>query len=441
MRIAVVEPVGRGGLVHYAFELCQGLAEEGAEVVLITDRTYELGELSAPFRVERLLRLWDARPAGEGEAGGGTAARSAVVRRALRRLGRGVRWHRERLRLLRRLRRLRPDVVQLGDLRFAGDLPFLLALRASGLRLADVCHNVHRFSPHGGFGAGRLARPLFRRMYRQLDAVFVHWEVNRRRFLDTYGPIPGRLRAIAMGSPTLFRGLRDPAVTAETLRARLGLPAAGEARVVLAFGTLAPYKGLDVLVEAFAHLPPRGATHVEVPPPRGATHVEVPGRDRDKSLEANDLEVPPPGATHLVVAGFPLPGFDPEGLRRQARRLGVADRVRVVPGYVPSAEVAAWMELADVAAFPHREVFQSGVLQVAAAFGVPVVASLVGATSEVIRDGETGLLVPPGNAAALAAALDRLLSDPAFARRLGAEASEDSRTRLAWRRAALEILD
>ena len=444
MRIAVVEPVGRGGLVHHAFEMCRGLAEEGAEVVLVTDRTYELGELSAPFRVERLLRLWDAKPAGDGAPGGGTAARSPVVRRALRRLGRGFRWYRERVRLLRRLRRIRPDVVQLGDLRFAGDLPFLLALRASGLRLADVCHNVHRFSPEGGFGAGRLSRSLFRRMYRQLDAVFVHWEVNRRRFLDTYGPIPGRLQAIPMGGPTLFRELRDPAVTEATLRARLGLPAAGETPVVLAFGTLAPYKGLDVLVEAFARLPRRGATHFVVgqrgEPPRGATHFVVGGPDRRNPLEVNGLKVPPRGATHLVVAGFPLPGFDPEELRRQARDLGVADRVHVVPGYVPSGEVAAWMELAAVAAFPHREVFQSGVLQVATSFGVPVVASRVGATPEVIRDGETGLLVPPGDAAALAAALERLLADPALARRLGAAAEEDARTRLAWRGPAREIL-
>ncbi|HEX6200035.1 MAG TPA: glycosyltransferase family 4 protein [Thermoanaerobaculia bacterium] len=418
MRIAVVEPVGRGGLVHHAFEMCRGLAEEGAEVVLVTDRTYELGELSAPFRVERLLRLWDAKPAGEEEPRG--------ARRTIRRLGRGLRWHRERLRLLRRLRRLRPDVVQLGDLRFAGDLPFLLALRASGLRLADVCHNVRPFvlggsgsgKRAGRFGGGRLSRFLFRRIYRRFDAVFVHWEVNRRRFLDTYGPVPGLLRTIPHGSPTLFRELRDPAVTAETLRARLGLPAPGEAPVVLAFGALAPYKGLDLLVEAFARLPQRGATPLVVTP----------------------SDTPQRGATHLVVAGFPLAGFDPEGLRRHARHLGLSDRVHVVPGYVPSAEVAAWMELADVAAFPHREVFQSGVLQVAAAFGVPVVASRVGAIPEVIRDGETGLLVPPGDAAALAAALARLLADPALARRLGAAAEEEARSRFAWRRVAREVL-
>jgi len=409
MKLAVVEPVGRGGLIHYAFQLCRALAEEGAEVTLVTDRSYELGGLEAPFRVERLLRLWDAKPEDPAPPG--------RLRGALRRAGRAARWYRERLRLLRYLRRLRPDVVQLGDLRFAGDLAFLLALRASGLRLADVCHNLLPLTLGGAgggasggtFGGSRrraaLARLLFRRIYRRFDAVFVHWESNRRRFLEAYGPLSGIVRAIPHGNLLLFQELRDPAVTAEALRRRLGLDPGD--LVVLAFGTLARYKGLDVLVEAFARVLPR---------------------------------VP---AARLVVAGFPLPGFDPEELRALARRLGVAPAVRVVSGYVPSGEVAAWMELAAVAAFPHRQVFQSGVLQVAASFGAPVVASRVGATPEVVRDGETGLLVPPGDAVALAAALERLLRDPegqAYARRLGERAAEEARTRFAWRAVAREVL-
>jgi glycosyltransferase involved in cell wall biosynthesis len=414
MRIAVVEPVGRGGLIHYAFQLCRALAEEGAsqgvEVVLVTDRSYELSALEAPFRVVRPLRLWDAKPEGRGAPGRQPPGR---LRRGLRRAGRAARWYRERLRLLGYLRRLRPDVVQLGDLRFAGDLAFLLALGATGTRLADVCHNLRPFAL-GGRAAGTfggstaraaLSRFAFRRIYRRFDAVFVHWPENRELFLAAYGPLSGLVRAIPHGNQLLFAELRDPAVTAETLRRRLGL--AADQPVVLAFGTLAAYKGLDLLVEAFARLLPR---------------------------------VP---AARLVIAGFPLPGFDPEALGELARRLGIAEAVRVVPGYVPSSEVAAWMELAAVAAFPHREVFQSGVLQAAASLGAPIVASRVGATAEVIRDGETGLLVPPGDAGVLAAALERLLRDPAardFARRLGERAAEEARSRFAWRAIARELL-
>jgi glycosyltransferase involved in cell wall biosynthesis len=179
--------------------------------------------------------------------------------------------------------------------------------------------------------------------------------------------------------------------------------------VVLALGTLARYKGLDVLVEAFAIARSRLAE------------------------EAPDA--------YLVIAGFPLAGFDPEELRRRARELGIGEAVRVEEGYVPSEEVAAWMELAAVAAFPHRQVYQSGALQVATSFGVPVVASRVGAIPDVVRDGATGLLVPPDDRQALAAALVRLLSDRSLARRLGERAAEEARSRFAWSRVARDVLD
>jgi glycosyltransferase involved in cell wall biosynthesis len=54
------------------------------------------------------------------------------------------------------------------------------------------------------------------------------------------------------------------------------------------------------------------------------------------------------------------------------------------------------------------------------AHGVPCVASRVGSLAEVVLDGETGLIVPPGDADALAAALLRLLEDTAYSERLGA---------------------
>lgn len=403
MRIAVVEPVGKGGLVHYAFELCRALAAAGAargegddaavEVTLVTSQGYELAGLPADFGVAPILRMWDPKPDGEGV--GAPTGR-------LRRLGRGIRHYREQARLVGFLRRLRPDVVQLGDIRFAGDLVPIAALRAAGLRLADVCHNVEPFalggSAAGGFGASALVRRLYGHIYRQFDVVFVHWEENRRRFLATHDLPAERVRAIPMGSFRLFEELRDRSISPGVLRRRLGL--GPDDRVVLAFGTLARYKGLDVLVEAFARV------YGAVPEAR------------------------------LVVAGFPLAGFDVEPLRRRARDLGVADAVRVLPAYVPSGELAAWMELAAVAAFPYREIFQSGVVQVATGFGVPVVATRVGAIPEVIRHGETGLLVPPAEVEPLAAALTRLLREPDFARRLGAAAAADARSRFAWHRVA-----
>lgn len=391
-RLAVVEFAGRGGMIHYAWQLCRALTEAGADVTLITDRHYELDALLHPFRLRKLLRLWDPKPAGEPSGP-----------RRLRRLRRAFLYYREWLRLALHLRRERPDLVQLGDIRFPGDLVPLLLLRLLGLRLTDVCHNVFPYAASGLFRRSALDRFLYRRIYRRFERVFVHFEENRRGFLAGYGLPPERVAAIPHGNEAIFEELRDPAVNEAALRREIGL--APDEPAVLLFGTLSRYKGIDVLLAAFARVAPR------LPRAR------------------------------LVLAGFPAADFDLPAHQALARELGIGERMRWVPRYVESGEVAAWMGLAAVAVFPYREVYQSGALAVAQTFGVPIVATAVGAMPEAANDGEGGLLVPPGDPEALAAALLAVLEDPALARRLGERARRDARERFAWERIARAILD
>lgn len=398
MRIAVVEPVGKGGLVHYAFQLCRGLAAAGAEVTLVTDRAFELAALPRAFALAQPFALWDPKPERD------LAGRSA---RRLRRVGRGARYALLWPRLAAALRGLRPDRVLLSDLRFAGDAAGVALLRAAGLRLADVCHNVEPLSlagaGAGGFGAGGSGRACHRAAYRAMERVFVHYESNRARFLARYGLPPERVVAIPHGDEALFAELADPAVDPPALRARLGLGAAEP--VVLFFGALSRYKGVDLLLEAFARV----------------TAVRPDAR--------------------LVVAGFPTPDFDLDAHRLLAARLGVAGSVRWLPGYLPAAEVAAFFRLAALAVFPYREVSQSGALATAATFATPVVATAVGALGEVVRDGETGRLVPAGDAGELAAALLDLLDDPARAAALGRRLAAEGAARASWGTVARAVLD
>src|SRR5215208_4594900 len=57
-RLVLVEPNGSGGLIHYAYQLCTALADEGLDVTLITGKHYELAGLPHNFRVNNLLDLW-----------------------------------------------------------------------------------------------------------------------------------------------------------------------------------------------------------------------------------------------------------------------------------------------------------------------------------------------------------------------------------------------
>ena len=400
MKIAFLEPAGKGGMIHYAFQLSRALAQSGAEVTLITAKNHELESLGAPFRIEPIIDLWDPKPAGEM-----STKPWAVAWRKLRRVSRAARHYREWLRQIRRVAELRPDLVLIGDIRFPFDLFPLILLRRRARLLADICHNVHPFST-GGKSAGLFDRSrwrhfFYRRIYSLFDFVFVHFERNRSEFLKSFGRPESRVGVIVHGNEDLFRELRTPGVDAAALRRRLGL---GAEPVVLFFGTLSRYKGTDILLEAFPRVPRETGARV-------------------------------------VLAGFPFHDFDVEAHKLRARSLGIDSAVTWVPEYIDSGEIAAWMELASVIVFPYRDIYQSGAVHVAQTFGVPTVASAIGAFRDVIEDGVSGLLVPPEDPRALGDALIRLLNDSALASRLGARMQEDARGAFAWTTQAQRILE
>jgi len=110
--------------------------------------------------------------------------------------------------------------------------------------------------------------------------------------------------------------------------------------------------------------------------------------------------------------------------RDQARRLGIGDRVDL-PGWLDPSESAALLERTDILALPSFvETLPMAIIE-AFAYGVAVVATPVGAVPEVIAHEHNGLLVPVGNAEALANALNQLLEDGALRRRLGDAARRD----------------
>ncbi len=168
-------------------------------------------------------------------------------------------------------------------------------------------------------------------------------------------------------------------------------PPAGGPLVCLVLGRISSWKGQDVLLRALACVP---------------------------------------GAVALV-AGDAWPGQEhhEESLRRLAFDLGIADRVRFV-GFV--ADPRPLYEQADVVVVPSTrpDPLPNAALEAAAA-GCCVVASRHGGLPEIIRDGESGLLVAPGDPLALAAALARLDDDRLLGPRLGAAAAADVTERFA----------
>jgi glycosyltransferase involved in cell wall biosynthesis len=143
----------------------------------------------------------------------------------------------------------------------------------------------------------------------------------------------------------------------------------------------------------------------------------------------------------LVVGGGDGPVDDPgeAALRALAADLGIADRV-TFRGRLAGPQVAAVMRSADaVVCAPWYEPF--GIVPVEAmACGVPVIGTAVGGLLDTVRDGVTGVLVPPRAPDALAEAIDRLLADPMRRRRMGAAGAARGAT-YRWPRIASSLLD
>jgi glycosyltransferase involved in cell wall biosynthesis len=159
----------------------------------------------------------------------------------------------------------------------------------------------------------------------------------------------------------------------------------------------------------------------------------------DRLLEA--MAILEPGVAELEIVGD---GPERGALEATAARHGIGDRVRF-RGFVPADELAAAFLHADAAVLPARrdrkgDVEGLGVVLIEGlACGRPVIGTRSGGIVDVVRDGETGVLVPPDDAPALAGAIRRLASEPERAREMGRRGREDVAVRFGWDRVVSDL--
>jgi glycosyltransferase involved in cell wall biosynthesis len=226
----------------------------------------------------------------------------------------------------------------------------LSAARRAGAQVVMIADNL---VPH----EKRPFDDLFTRMVLdRTDAYIVQSESVEEDLLRL---VPGaRYRRIA--HPVYVQYASDQTLA----EARASLDIQGD--LLLFFGFVRRYKGLDTLIEAMpAILKQREAT--------------------------------------LVVAGE---FYEPtEPYKARVAELGIGGRVRFLDRYLPDEEVRVLFAAADACVLPYKSATQSGVIQVAYAAGCPVITTRVGGLPEFVAEGESGLMVPPENPEALAGAV------------------------------------
>jgi glycosyltransferase involved in cell wall biosynthesis len=252
-------------------------------------------------------------------------------------------------------------------------------------------HTAHNALPHG-CADRRLFRLAYRWIYRWPHAILTHAAVVSRQLEQEFGVSPARLHRISIG---LNEEVPASGLDAAGARERLGLPATG--RLLLFCGKIEPYKGLDLLLAAWAQITAPDA------------RLCIVGASRDPDQTA---------ALARQIAALP-----PE--RRPLWR----------DAFVPNAELGLWLEAADALVLPYRQIYQSGVVLLGLRFGLPLIATPVGSMPDYVNP-STGILADATDVPALTRALQAFLDrDPPFSRAGIAAAAQE----FAWPRQCARI--
>jgi len=277
---------------------------------------------------------------------------------------------------------------------------------------------------------------------RSYDVVHAHWVVPNGTLVADLARSHRTPTVVSLHGSDVFLPERIPALRPA---ARFAFRAAGAVtacstdlhRRALALGappertTTVPY-GVDLDLFSPARSPESGPVRAALGADDGDVLVLAVGRLVEKKGFRHLIDAAARSPVRLAIAG----AGDLEGALRERSREASAPTRFVGP--LERDDVANALAAADVVAVPSvRDAAGNvdglpNVLLEALASGRAVVASRVAGIPDVVRDGENGLLVPPGNPGALADALSRLAADAPLRERLGRAARRTAETRLSW---------
>ncbi len=348
-----------GGDKPYALGMAAALTKAGIEMDFIGSDDLDVPEVRENPRVRFLNLRGDQRP----EVGAVEKLRRVLVYYA---------------RLIRYAATARPTIFHLlwnNKFQVFDRTLLMLYYKALGKKVAMTVHNVNAGVRDGNDSV--VNRLSLRCQYALCNHLFVHTERMKRELVDGFGVPPEKASVIPFGINTT---VPNTALTRDEARRRIGLEPGH--RVMLFFGNIAPYKGLEYLAAAFEMLAAEspGYRLVVVGRPKGC---EAYWRPIEAALDSEALHA------------------------RVVRRIE----------YVPDEETEVYFKAADVLVLPYTHVFQSGVLFLAYGFGVPVVATDVGSLKDEIVVGETGAVCRPCDSGDLARALREFFASDLYAQR------------------------
>ena len=336
MKIAMIGPVHpyKGGIAHYTDLLCRALREDGNEVQLY----------SFKFQYPKLLYK---KPQKDMKSSGfGTNDADFCIHTL-----NPFNW----IKVAGRIKKQKPELIilQWWHPYFAPCFWSICKLLRRE-KILFVCHNVF---PHERF---------------PLDRLLTKWTLGCGRYFITQSKMDAR-DLLSVKHDAVYRVTPHPTYGVfckqgmSMSKAREQLKIDQGQRVLLFFGFVRKYKGLQYLLEAM------------------------------KLLKEKDFKV-----QLWVVGDF---GEDKDEYVEQIRRFEIEDQVQMVEGYVPDDEVEKYFAASDLVVLPYLSATQSGIVQIAFGFEKPVLVTEVGGLPDVVTNGKTGYVVEPQSAEMIAEAI------------------------------------
>jgi len=257
--------------------------------------------------------------------------------------------------------------------RFFDRTLLLIYCKLLGKEIVFTAHNINKGERDGTDSL--LNRVSLRIQYRLVDHILVHTPKMKEQLVQTFGVRDEKITIVPFGT---YDMVPQSALTGAEARKRLGLSCAN--RTILFFGHIAPYKGIDLLVDAFARL--------------AAQHQDY----------------------RLVIAGGPMKESEQhwQQVQRVIEESAMREQVLEHGRFIDDKEIELYFKAADVLVLPYTHIFQSGVLFMSYTFGLPVIATDIGSFSRDIVEGFTGYLCRPNDPIDLAKIIDKYFSSEMF---------------------------
>jgi glycosyltransferase involved in cell wall biosynthesis len=380
-RIFLINTLSDGGIAHYTQSLAKALFKNKIDVILITPMNYEFEKNKNGFEIYNIMfrfafRLIRIFPLLSNEFG-----LSNILRRVLK----IAEYPINIIEIIIKAKQKRINLIHIQSVNEI-ELLMIMALKVFGYKVIFTIHNV--FPRHGELT--NFHKKIYKYMYSLCDHLIIHTESGKNQVVNLFKINKEKIIVIPHGNYNLF--VPEKIITNADAKKELGFEK--NTKTILFFGAIRSNKGLN------------------------------------KLLEALPIVVNSYNNVKCMIVGEPFDDYI--NYKNQIDEYNLNNYIFEELGYIENTKVPLFFGAADIVVLPYLEVTGSGVLQIAYAFGKPVIASNLEGFVEVIEENKNGFLVDAEKTSDLADRIISLFDNEKLLKSMGNHSKYLGKTKYSW---------